>query len=100
MCVISFSLEEEVDVLVSAAAAVSQGLRRVGALQAGHVNRDPAGQWQHLCIHSQQPYNENLVKEGTSLSVSWVCLSVLSKSVTVKCISPLLSPMTWLRTRC
>lgn len=48
--------ENKCDVLVSAAAAVSQGLHRVWSHQAGHVNRDSAGQWQHLCVHSQQPF--------------------------------------------
>lgn len=53
---ILFGPEEKGDVSVSAAAAVSQGLHRVWAHQAGHANRDSAGQWQHLCIHSQQPF--------------------------------------------
>lgn len=34
------------------AAAVSQGLYRVWAQQAGHANRDSAGQRQSFCIHS------------------------------------------------
>lgn len=38
-----------------AAAAVSQGLHRVWAQQAGHANRNSAGQRQSLCVHSKQP---------------------------------------------